>query len=279
MAVRINFNIECNTDEDTIKKNIAKSEIYAAPRIKYGQVLDKPPCAVVGGGPSTAINIEILRSWQGDIFAVNDTAGYLSDNGIPCYLYSIDCSKYEYKIGPLVKGAVLATRCHRRQFRLFDKKDIRTFDMAEDFAGGVGGGPTGVCRTPLLLLRMGYQHVYYFGCDGSFANLDHTHVSGLQKVAHDNMMFVRINEIDYLTNASLTVQSDYLSRVLNKYPMYLTSCSGGLLAAMMEYPDTWVCAAVTKDLKDQLDRKGEKYFPNEYKPEANRIWQPLLATS
>ena len=276
MAVRINFNITCNTGGEIIKRNLHKTDVgnYTRLTYDYGKVLRKPPCAVVGGGPSTAVSLDILKAWQGDIFAINDTAGYLSDNGISSFLFAIDCSRIPYKIGPLVKGALFASRCHRRQFNLFTKDKIRTFDLAEDYQGGTTGGPTAVCRTPLQLLRMGYTAITYFGCDGSFANLDHTHVSGLQKVAHDNMMFVKVNEIDYLTNASLTVQSEYLSRVLLKYPQYLVCASGGLLRAMMEHPDTWVVSAVTEDLKNQIERKGTKYFPTEFKPEEHKIWQP-----
>lgn len=274
MAVRINFNIECNTDGETIRENIRKSEIYRAHRVRYGKPLSLSPVALVGGGPSTAASLDILRQWPGDIYAINDTAGYLSDKGIPSFLYSIDCSRYPYKIGPLVKGALLASRCHRRQFTQFDRQDVQTFDLAEDFAGGITGGPTGACRAPLLFLRMGYINVFLFGCDGSFGNLDMTHVSGFQKVAYDNMMFVQIDGVDYLTNASLTVQTEYLAKVLTKFPRYLTNASDGLLTAMVAHPDSWVVSAVTEDLKKKVEKKGTQYFFNEYRPAEHRVWQP-----
>lgn len=277
MAVRINFNITCNTDDETIKQNLKKSDKYPRMKYDYNNVLRKPPCAVVGGGASAELNLDLLRKWEGDIFAVNDTSGFLSDSGVPNYLYSIDCSRIPYKIGSLTKGALLASRCHRKQFSQFPKEFVRTFDLAEDYVGGATGGPTGVCRTPLQLLRMGYVQIHYFGCDGSFSNLGATHVSGLQKVAWDNMMFVRVNDIDYLTNASLTVQSEYMSKVMIKYPQFLINRSGGLLQAMIDYPDSWVVTAVTEDLKKQVESKGTQYFFNEYKPEEHKVWQPQVA--
>jgi len=275
MAVRINFNVACNTDLDTIRLNLKKSMKYNQCRIRYDyeQVLKKPPCAIVGGGSSAKLHLDTLRNWDGDIFAVNDTAGFLSDNGISSYLYSIDCSRYPYKIGSLVKGAVLASRCHRKQFNQFDKKDIRMFDLGEDAPGGTCGGPTGVCRAPMQFLRMGYRALVYFGCDGSFDRFDNTHVSGTQKVAHENMMIVRVNNIDYLTNASLTVQSEYLSKTIRKHPQYLINMSGGLLQAMIDHPDEWVVVAVTEDLKKDVEKKGTVYFPNKYKPQEHVIWE------
>lgn len=274
MPVRIAFDVKCNTDEETIKKNLKKSEKYTRLKYDYKNPLRHPTCAIVGGGPSTAASLDILREWKGDIFAINDTAGYLSDNGIASFLYSIDCSRYPYKIGPLVKGALFASRVHRKQFNQFRFDQIRTFDLAEDYVGGATGGGTGACRAPMQMLRMGYRGVAFFGCDGSFSRLDQTHVSGTQQVAYEKLMIVRVNGVDYLTNASLTVQSEYLAKVMRKFPQFLINASGGLLSAMIEFPDSWECAAVTKDLKDQIEtRAGVTYWPNDYKPEGKTIWQ------
>jgi hypothetical protein len=267
---RMGLTARCNTDDDAIRKNLRKTIKY--PRVKYG-VMCKPPCAVVGGGVSLVKNLEVLRNYPGDIYAVNDTAGFLSDNGVSCYLFAADCSRYPFKIGPLVKGALLASRVHKKQYNQFDKKDIRVWDMVEDCYGGIQGGPSAVCRTPMLLLRMGYVQIDYFGIDGCFYGP--THVSGTQRVAYDNLILIRAGGIDYFSNASFVLQLQWLTEAMLKHPLLLVNRSEGLMKAMLEHPDTWEMVGMGKDLKEQYERKGAgALFLNEYNPTEHKIWQP-----
>lgn len=269
--IRPKLEPKCITDTKTIKKNIKMSRRYQ--KVKWS-VLAYPPAAVVGGGPSTKSSLEVLRRWPGDIFAINDTAGFLSDNGIPCYLFSVDATEVLYKIGPLVRGAVFASRVHREQFKQFKRADVQVFDMYEDIPGNgdIEGGPTGVCRTPHLLLRMGYRAAYYFGCDGSF--YDFTHVTGKSEAALANMMIISVNGVDYLSNAAFLLQNEYLVEVMLKHPDFIINASGGLLKAMLEHPDTWEVTAIRDDLKVQYGEEGARIWTQEYDMTKHNIWRP-----
>ncbi len=270
MTLRISLTAVCNTDGKTMKKNHKLSRRYQ--RVQWG-VLLFPPCAVVGGSPNLPAMLPVLREWKGDIFAVNATSGYLSDQGIPNYLYAIDCDPTPWRIGPLVKGAVFASRVDREQYKQFKRKQVRVFEMAEeDNKTGIEGGPTAACRSPHLFLRMGYRAVYYFGCDGCFSN--ETHITGNQDVAKANMIIVRVNEIDYLTNAALLLQNEHIVDVIKKYPQFLFNASGGLLKAMLENPDTWEVVAITDDLKAQYVKGGVTIWNKEYDPMEKKIWRP-----
>lgn len=275
MPLRINLEPVCNTNDKVIKKNIKQSRRYQS--VEWADpktVLFKPPCAVVGGSPNLPSMLHVLRKWKGDIFAINATAGYLSDQGIPCFLYAIDCDPNPWRIGPLVKGALFATRVHRNQFKQFKRKDIRTFHMAEDDnRTGVEGGPTAVCRTPHLFLRMGYRAVVYFGIDGCFTH--ETHITGTDKLAYGNMVIVRAGGIDYITNAAFLLQHQYMVEVLTKHPQFLVNASGGLLAAMLKYPDTWEVVAIADDLKAQYASKGIDPWTKEYVPNVDCLWRPV----
>ena len=268
---RINMVAQCNTDIEQLAINHRKAQKY--PKVRWSEKI-LPPVAVCGGGPGLPLRLDILRKWPGDIYAVNDTAGYLSDNGIPCYMYAIDASRREFKTGDLVKGAVFATFVHRRQFNQFQKEHIRVFNMFEcDPNNGIGGGPTAVCRAANLFIKMGYGSVAYFGCEGSFLNL--THVTGEQKVAFDNMIIVRANGIDYITNASMVLQTQYLSEEIRSHPGVLLNFSDGLLEAMIQYPDDWATIAVTEDLKKNHERSSKmEIYTREYKLGTRPIWQP-----
>lgn len=273
--IRPGLTAACMTDNKTIKKNVKLSRRYQ--HVEWG-VLNKPPCALVGGGPSTKTSLEILRKWDGDVIAVNDTAGYLSDNGIPCYVYSADSTEVLFKIGPLVKGALFASRCDREQFKQFKRADVRIFHMYEDGSpGDVEGGGTGVARTPHLLLRMGYRGVYYFGCDGSF--YDRSHVSGKSEAALWNMMVVRAGGVDYLTNAAFVIQSEYLGKVMRKNPEFLFNASDGLLKAMLANWDTWEVVAIRDDLRKQYEAQGVTAWSVEYDMREHEIWRPEYASA
>ena len=267
--MRINCKAECNTPDKTVKKNVRQSRRY--PRCEWG-VLLYPPCAVVGGSPNLVASLDTLREWKGDIFAVNATAGYLSDRGIPHHLFAIDCDPNPWRIGPLTKGAVMASRVHREQMKQFKRNQVRIFDMAEESNIGIEGGPTACCRAPHLFLRMGYMSVYFFGIDGCFTN--RTHIDGTHTDAHGNMMIIRVNDVDYVTNAAMMLQHQFMIDVFNKYPLFLHNASGGLLKAMYENQDTWEVVAITDDLKSQYTKAGVHIWNKEYQEGVNPIWQP-----
>jgi hypothetical protein len=263
-------------DLKTIKKNVRDSKRYE--RVRWG-VFEHKPCAIVGGGPGLKSRLEILRDWDGDIFAINDTARYLSRQGIPCYLYAIDGTEVPFKIGPLVKGAVFASRVNRIQFKQFKRKDVRIFHMADDGEGGIEGGPTAVCRTPHLFLKMGYKAVFFFGCEGCFYDKSHAGdiSEATKEAARANMMVVTVGGVDYLTNAALLMQNEYMMGVINKYPQFLINASGGLLEAMIKDPEGWSVTAITDNLKRQYESAGINIWTQDYKLKEDSTWQPQAA--
>jgi hypothetical protein len=275
--LRLKLEARCNTDDGTVARHIKKNgkKRYAAVQYQVAKLM--PPCAIVGGGPSLPLMLDTLRNWGGDIYAVNDTSGYLSENGIANYLYAIDSTNVPYRTGMLTQGAVLATRCHPVQFKPFQHSAIRVFDMVEDSPFGAQGGPTAVCRAPHLFLRMGYTGVVFFGCDGCFSDLKRTHASGTQSVAYENMVIIRAAGVDYFSNASLLMQSEFLIEAMQKFPQFVVNASGGMLKAMLEDPE-WYCAAVAGDLKKKYDDLGETSFKVPYTPEGKRIWQQQAAS-
>jgi hypothetical protein len=264
MTVRLNLEAKCNTSLGEIVVNKYHSRNY--PRVTWG-LLRYPMCAVVGGGESLKDNLNILRTWPGHIYGVNDTAAYLSEHGIASTIYSIDCTPIPYRKGKKIKGALFASRCHKNQFTY---KNIRVFDMVEDDKEGVGGGVSGVGRSIHLFLRMGYRGITYFGCDSSFTGA--THLSGTQNIAFENMIIVRAGNKEYLTNAAMILQAQYMVDCFIKYPQFLVNASGGLMQGMLENPDTWEVVAVAEDLKNQYESLGCHEWNKPYKVE-EVTWQ------
>ena len=256
----------CNTEREEMRRNVLMNQCW--PRVRYMSPYF-PPCAVVGGGPSVKDNLNLLRDWPGDIFAINETAAYLSDHGIKSYLYMIDCHPVQVRAGIHIKGAILATQCNPSQFIY---SNIRVFDMVDDSIGGVEGGPSAACRAPHLFLRMGYEKIYFFGCDSSF--FDTTHITGDTSEMKENLLIIRVNGIDYITNIVFMLQLEQLVLMFKKHPQFLFNASGGLLKAVLEH-DKYEVVGISEDLRNKYpDRGGEIRFPTPYKFNRETTWQP-----
>jgi hypothetical protein len=184
-------------------------------------------------------------------------------------MYSIDGTPVKFKSGKNVKGAMFSTRVHKNQFRMFKHENIHVFNMAEDDqTDGIEGGPTGLCRAPHLFIKMGYAGIDFFGCDGSF--FKSSHYDSDHQDARGNMLIIRVNGLDYLTNAGFMLQSEFMAKILTSYPKIYKAHCDGLLPAMVDNPDTWGVVAVSDSIKVQHEKQGVKY-KEPYKFE-NPIW-------
>jgi len=275
MPLRLSIAAKGTATGDEVRTNFKKAKKYT--RVKW-DMFKYPVCAVVGGGVSVESRLETLRNWHGDIFAINDTGKYLSDNGISCTLYAIDTTPIPYKIGPLVKDAIFASRVHKNQFDMMKHRPVSVFDMAEeDPRTGIEGGPTAVCRTPHLFLKMGYRGIKFFGIDGSF-ELNNTHVSGYSKAAYDNMIIVTAGEKEFFTNAAFMLQHGYMTDVLTKWDKFFSLDCDGLIKGMLEHPDTWTVTAIADDLKNKYEDQGCMIWDRKYSG-GNKLWPPPATLS
>ena len=206
------------------------------PRAKYEK--RDHPVAVVGGGP--LLDLEALRKWPGEIWAVNRTADYLLSQGIDCTFFTVD----SFAIETVAKKRLLSTNCNPELFT----DGAECFALSEHEEGGILGGSTSAGRAPLLALRLGFPGVVFFGCEGSFSGPTHVDRDEPQ---YTEQLMVRADGKDYKTRPDYALQAEYLSELLREFPQYLTEQSGGLLRAMKNDPD-WEVIAISDDLKDSM---------------------------
>ena len=253
---RIDIRTECVASMETLS---AQAQINA----NYPRVEESPrhgrKLAVVGGGPQVAKDLDELRAWDGDIWAINYTAQWLSEHGVKATLFSIDPLPMQVEAA----DALLATCCHPDIVKHYQGR-VRVFDLCETHPDGITGGIVTAARAPSLSFLMGYLDVSFFGCegsfefeqseDGSFKIRDHVD----RHEAPSAMLVVRAGGQDYCTSPGFLVQCQQLSALFCAFPDVYHNRSHGLVRAMVENPDTWEVVAVSHGLKVHLEEVNGK---------------------
>jgi hypothetical protein len=188
------------------------------------------------------LDVEALRTWPGDIWAINRTADYLLDQGIDCTLFTVD----PVETHSTAAKRLLASCCDPKLFQ----GQIEVFDLSEHANDGVSGGTTSATRAPVLAFKMGYPGVVLFGCESSFTDVDHIDRNEQNPV----QLIIRADGKDWKTSPQMMVQAEELVWLL-KHSKNLEERSGGLLRAMLNDPD-WEVVAVSSELKKHLDEQN-----------------------
>lgn len=246
---RIKIEGHGNVPLDRLRENAAYAASLGFPEVAPVS----PKLAVVGGGPSAARAIEDLRCWPGDIWAINGTCSWLAGQGIKSTLFSVDAGEDLVDLLDGVEDAILASHTHPAAFDRLRGKRVAIFHT-EHISGlrSDVGGTTSACRTQHLALRLGYRHVSYFGCEGSFdflTGITHT-FKNEQPV---EQLIVKAGDKLYRTNLQFYAQSENLAHLIRSFPKLFFDRSGGLLGGMIAHPDTWEVVALSEALKGKLD--------------------------
>jgi len=205
--------------------------------------------AIVGSGNSTMDFLDELRAWDGDIWAINSTGAWLRDHCIESTFFTVDPGAPELFNLTGMDDAIIATLCHPELKTKF--KTVRLFDMIETDPNGVTGGVTTATRAPLLALRLGYGDISFFGCEGSFQDKTHSHIT--KSIDLKDLVIVLACGNEYLTDLEFLSQAENLAQIFNLAPDIFHNRSGGLLEAIQCNPDTWAIAAVDESLKAKLE--------------------------
>lgn len=187
------------------------------------------PLAVVGGGLSLADHLDELRTWPGEIWAINETWRYLSDHGIDATFYSIHPRA---RVADMLRGAKncilpLQSAPETLCAALAQGSEILTVDaMAIE-------GSSSAPKAVHIALPMGYESVTFFGIDCCF-QFERSHVS----VNHPQPqgLVCRCNGYDFLTNPQLYLQAQEIASLVVELPLRVRSQSEGLADAMILCP-------------------------------------------
>ncbi len=224
---------------EAIRWNEAYAKSLGFPRLG---VAETPRLAVIGGGSSIADRLDELRSFDGDIWAINGAFHWCRDHGIETRFFSLDPSKAVLPFCAGVRSAMLGMNCHPSVFDALSNADVEAVDLA-DFPTG----PTTAASAPMIAINRGYRQVHFFGCEASFEGK--THVYGDFNL--ENLMKVACNGQEFLTTIDMMMQAEHLGALIRECQGVFVDRSGGLLGAFIASPDIDVLAA-TKSLHEAV---------------------------
>ena len=215
--------------------------------------------AVVGGGPLVVNDLDELRAWDGDIWAINFMAPWLTERGVRCKLFSGEPDMPHVASD----GAIIGSYVKASTFDAYGDAALAV-DFVETVSDGLPGGQSGATRTPAVAFSMGYMDVSFFGCEGSFDDADHVD-------RHENLesiLIIRAGGVDYKTRPDFLLYTKELAQLITTLNGAFHNRSGGLLKAMIENMDTWEIVGVSAALKTHLEEMNGKQgiFDDIYQP-------------
>lgn len=238
MKYRINVEAVPHTPHEVCAQ-YAKASVARFPLVQKDAGRGKP-LAIVGGGHP--LDLDALRDWSGDIWAVNGTHDWLLDQGISSYLFMGDPHPCMIDYVHKAEKAVMASICHPTIFDALEGKDVSLWhigDVCEDAPFVARGVNTAASRAHMVGIWMGYCEQHYFGFSGSYVDAgvtgpanSHVYVKP-EEHSHDQQLIIQADGEYFRTNLALMQQCEFFAEIFQAFPEYFHERSGGLLRAMM----------------------------------------------
>jgi uncharacterized Rossmann fold enzyme len=238
----------CNTDNDTLKRNIVANCALDLPWLDAIPPHDGH-AVIVGSGPSAKKELHQII-WRRDhgqnVFALNAAAKWLMSEGVmPAYQVVLDAREENRFF--LIDGprALLASQCHPSLFRSASKHDTTLWHVQDDETipaiprnlqqfSTVGGGITVGLSAMCLAYVMGYRKIHLFGYDSSFDN-GKTHVVEQPQNRNEDLVTIQFAGMEYETTIPMAAQAENFATVRNSLislGCVITIDGYGLLPAM-----------------------------------------------
>jgi hypothetical protein len=200
--------------------------------------------AVVGGGHSIKEHVDELRGWPGEVWAINGAFQWCREHGIEATFYTVDPSTSLTEQCRGAKRAVLASLCSPLLFDAMRGADIEVAQVGE---GGLPSYATSAGSSPAIAIVRGHREITFFGCESSFDKQTHLY----KNVPTGVEVLIDVSGQQFLSDATLLLQAEFLSEIIRAAPDVFNERSGGLLSALVSEPDYDIIAA-SREIHRQL---------------------------
>ncbi len=180
LGERIEWTVVSNSPKEKVFANVTINSRRSVPWVKEVPAHDGH-AVLVGGGPSVADTLSEIRQREAqgqDVFALNGTAGWLSQYGLmPKYQVLLDSRPQNRRfVRPIAaEQFLIASQCDPVIFDILADQEVTLFHHAEDgikehFEGRsilIGGGITVGLTAMALVYALGYRQLHLYGYDSS----------------------------------------------------------------------------------------------------------------
>ena len=247
---------------ETYERNFAYAKSLALP---WCSTKERPPLAVVGGGHSLKGNLDELKAWPGDIWAMGSTWRHLKDQGIKSTAFCVDP---QHELREMIRGcdhAIMATCVHPSVLDMLVETGAKV-EMFEPFLPGevkregmsAPAIVTSASACPELSIRMGYRDISFFGLDSSYQQTTHSY----QNIPDPFCLVIKLAGETFFTGVEFVIQAEFLSQAISLAPNVFKNRSEGLLKQMIEHGQEWElthCSPMMLDLE-----KSKAYIEAEF---------------
>jgi hypothetical protein len=213
-----------------------------------------PNLAVVGGSPGLRRQLDDLRAWDGEIWAINSTWRYLRDHGIDSTFYRIDpnWAPGHEKMYEGVTHAVLGDTCASRAFDDLMAAGA-SIELAKLGEGGHWAQTTAAGTAPFLAAARGHHRITFFACESSFGGFwVRTHAYRNEKATP---VQVRCGGRKFWTSPQMIMQAEWIAQAARECPDRIAVAGEGFLAALIEHGD-YEITRIARDLHKTLQQQA-----------------------
>lgn len=242
---KINFVALNPVTDEALAQHRAYSHGLGLPEVGSRPVA--PRLAVIGSGPSVKDEIDKIKSFDGDLWAINGSLHWCRSNGIDASFYAIDPTEHVTKHCLGAEKAVLADTVSPSVFKALSGADI---ELAKIGIDAINHWSTAASTAPMIASKRGHKHVTFFGCESSFVGDSHVYGNSDQE-----RVWVECGGDEYITTAQLITQVEFMAKLAVGAPNFITVEGGGFLSALIKHGDynvTHVC----RSIHEKLNRKA-----------------------
>lgn len=214
------FNIKVvpNTSDGSILANV-KANQNAAPWLRQSPAHDEI-AVICGSGPSLIETIPAIKAAGGKVFALNNAAKILHENGVHVdYQVVLDArpGNVEFVKEQYADAYLIASQVSPDLFKALEGRKVCLWHPAiegvdEMFPDRdltlVGGGITVGLSSMSLVYAMGFRRMYLFGYDSSYRD-DKSHAIPQERTTAENWTFdATVGDRTFKTNAAMAKQAE-----------------------------------------------------------------------
>jgi len=239
---KINFVALNPISDEALTHHRAHSHSLGLPEVGARAVASR--LAVIGSGPSIKDNVDKIKNFDGEVWAINDTYIWCRDNDIDAGFYAVDPQDHIAQYCSGARKAVLADIVCPEVFKSLSGADIELAKLGLD---AINNWSTAASTAPMIASRRGHQSVTFFGCESSFVGDSHAF-----KNDDHGRVWVKCGGEEHTTTLQLIHQAEFLAELARGAPNFITVEGSGFLPALIKHGDysvTHVCRSIHDKLK------------------------------